>query len=207
MLSLALIVTSCLGFAGLWLSPQVRSESTVLRGVTLDRLAEIDKAVETAWRGRQPRDEMVWSMVRTPYFATEVPPTPRTTWMSYVAAYGTSVKDGLRDGQHVAAPWARITFDNGARTFSLTVIGDRLADSNQIQGMRPLGSAELALLEREPALRQWVLTHPQWPAWNPELRELQQFYRTWMANNGVLANLIAPRHAEFINKWVNVLVN
>ena len=87
------------------------------------------------------------------------------------------------------------------------MIGDRLVDSNQIQGMRPLGESELALFKREPQLRQWVLTRPQWPTWNAELRELQQFYRTWMANNGVLANLIAPRHAEFINKWVNVLVN
>ena len=95
---LALIVTCCLGFAGISLSPQARSESTVLRGVTLERQAEIEKAIETAWHARQPRDEMVWSMARTPYFASEAPPTPRTTWTGYLAAYGTSVKDGLREG-------------------------------------------------------------------------------------------------------------
>jgi len=201
---MVLIVSYGLGFAGL--SPQVRSESTVMSAVTIDRLAEIEKAIDAAWRARQPAGEMVWSLARTPYFASERWPTPSTTWTSYLAAYGTSVKDGLRDGQHVAEPWARITYDNGARTFALILIGDRLVDSRQIQGVRPLAAPDVALLKREPEFRQWVLTHPQWPVFNAELRGLQQFYATWMASNGVLAGLIAPRHEDFIKNWVSVIV-
>lgn len=186
---------------------QTAVEKTVLSGVPASRTPEIEQAIESAWRSRESKGELSWTLVRTPYFASESHPTPKTIWTSYLAAYGMDIKGGLHDGQHVAAPWAHITYDNGARTFSLTLVGDRLVDSRQIQGVRPLGEAEAALLNRAPAFRDWVLAHPQWPAFNTELRELQQFYRTWLATNGVLAGLIAPRHDAFISKWVNVLVN
>ena len=145
--------------------------------------------------------------MQTPYFASEARPTPKTIWTSYLAAYGTDIKSGLLDGQHVAEPWARITLRQRPPHLRPTLIGDRLIDSKRIQGLRPLGGAEATLLNRAPAFREWVLAHPQWPPFNSELRELQQFYRAWMATNGVLAGMIAPRHDPFINKWVNVLVN
>jgi hypothetical protein len=145
-------------------------------------------------------------MVRTPFFASESRPTSKTVWTSYLAAYGMDIKGGLRDGQHVAEPWAHLTFDNGARTFSVALIGDRLVDSKQIQGVRPLAAPDGQLLQREPEFREWILTHPQWPQWNAELRQLQQFYRTWTGNNGVLADMIRPGHAEFF-KWMSVSVN
>ena len=204
MLHAALIVCS-LAFAGLWLAPQPRSESTVLRGVTMERAGEIDKAIEAAWRTRQPDGDVVWTLVRTPLFATEVWPTPKTIWTSYLAAYGMSIKGGLSDGQRVAEPWGRIDFDNGTRTFSLTLIGDRLIDSGKVQGVRPLTGASADVLNRAAEFRTWVLTHPQWPVFNDELRRLQQFYVVWTAGNGVLTEMIAPRHADFL-KWVRVIV-
>ena len=207
MLRNAMIAAACLGLVSAVCAAQEGTVRVVLSGVTLDRVAEIDKAIDSAWRTRQSKTEWSWTLVRTPYFASESRPTPKTTWTSYLAAYGIDIKGGLRDGQHVSQPWARITYDNGARTLSLSTIGDRLVDSTQIQGVRPLGAEQLALLKREPEFRTWVLTHPQWPQWNAELRQLQQFYVTWTANNGVLTSMIAPRHDDFIKKWINVLVN
>jgi hypothetical protein len=179
----------------------------LLTGIAIDRFNEIDAALDAAWQKLNPAGDMTWTPARTPFFSSQQWPTPKTTWTSYVFAYGRKVSGLLADGRHVAQPWAAITYDAASNSLSLATLSTTLVDTGEIQGVRPLNDAEIALLKRAPEVQQWVLTHPEWPQWNDELRAIQQFYLTWLATNGVIGARITPAHDDFVNKWVYVSVN
>lgn len=176
----------------------------VLADVPLERIREVEATIDSTWRNLAWRDGMAWTLARTPLLADEDWASARGTWTSYLFAYGMRLGGGLSDGQHVSQPWARLTVGGNPRRLSLRVLGDTVVDSGQIQGVHPIDPATAQVLQREPELRQWVMTHADWPVDNNELRALQQFYRTWLANNGIIAAIVEPPHRAFFDKWVRV---
>lgn len=178
----------------------------LITGVSKNDMNALEPALDAAWAGIKPNGNVVWSPARTPYFASEAPPTTRTIWTSYAFAYGMPIDGKLADGQHVAKPWAKIVYDAGGRTFSVTTLSTRLEDSGQIQGVSPLNADTAALLNRANAFRDWILEHEKWPQWNAELQDLQQYYVSWSANNGVIVSLIERDHVDFM-RWVQTIVN
>lgn len=185
----------------------ISANRPLLSGLTVDRFAEIDAALEAAWDKLNPAGDLMWTPARTPFFASQHWPTPQTVWTSYAFAYGRNVNDALTDGQHVAQPWAVIIYDAASNMLQVTALSATLIDTGEIQGVRPLNEADIVVLKRGPEMQRWVLTHPKWPQWNDELSALQQYYVTWLAHNGVIGARITPAHEAFINKWVNVTVN
>ncbi len=178
-----------------------------MAGVVKANLNTLEPALDAAWVAIKPGGDIVWSPARTPFFASEVPPTSHTTWTSYAFAYGLHIDGKLADGQHVAKPWAKIVYNMGSHTLTAITLSATLEDSGKIQGVQPLSAESVAFLKRSDAFRDWVLSHDSWPQWNAELRELQQYYVTWSQHNGVVVALIEPNHAAFIQRWVNVTVN
>ena len=160
--------------------PQPTAAPRVLiADLSRDNLDTIETALEGAWQRIKPSDDVAWSPARTPFFANESPPTPKTLWTSYAFAYGASVSGTLSNSRRVARPWARVIYDTGSHTVSVVMLTNTLINSGQIQGVQPLSAESAALLQRGDAVRDWVLSHDSWPQWNAELRELQQFYVTW----------------------------
>ncbi len=215
-LCLALLASACTAPAATRLpnnatptraSSNASATRVLIAGVAKENVNTLEPALDAAWAGIKPGGDIVWSPARTPFFASEAPPTARTIWTSYAFAYGAPIDGKLADGQHVAKPWAKIVYDVNNHTFTANILSTELEDSGQIQGVRPLNAETAALLNRADAFRGWVLEHEKWPQWNAELQDLQQYYITWSANNGVIVSLIENDHVEFIQRWVNVTVN
>lgn len=209
LLCIALLVSACATTpttAPVASTPAAGATRVLIAGVAKENLTSLDPMLDAAWASIKPGGDIVWSPARTPFFASEAPPTSRTIWTSYAFAYGAAINGKLADGQHVAKPWAKIDYHVGSRTFTATLLSGALEDSKQIQGVHSLDADTIALLKRSNAFRDWILGHETWPQWNEELRDLQQYYVSWSANNGVIVSLIEKDHVEFM-RWTRVMVN
>lgn len=169
-------------------APLMMSEDTVLP------VTQVQPALDVTWRTLDSRDDMIWSAARTPFFPNEWPPTPSTVWTSLVYAYGNDPASGLADGQHVAAPWARVEMSAAAQTARIITLRDSLIDSGTIQGMRPLSQQEIEAIT--PAVE--TAGPPDLSAADAE--NLRRYYGFWLRNHGAVSKSLAI--PEGFLQWV-----
>ena len=137
-----------------------------------------------------------WQMLVSAPFPRDWPPEGGGRGMPVVRyAYAMRLRPGLADGAEVAAPWARSTeADDGATTLALLDAG---LHPLGIQGVRPLGNAELELVGRE-AEAAALLRVGETAATDPLVRAVTC---GWIGRNGVAAAAITPLHPAF-TRWL-----
>ncbi len=174
------------------------SASPVAAG-TEERRAALAKAAFDAVAprlrpGDNPTNTTMWDVALTPVVPAAWPPDG--TVVTYVYARGRSAR--LSDGEHVAAPFARIVSAPGA-VDRVSSLGKRLVERG-VQGVRPLGSEEIAVpgaAQLEGTVRQ--LSRAQVEAPPPD--DLRASYCLWKSTNGVIAaDVVAASPAFF--RWL-----
>jgi len=90
-------------------------------------------------------DMISWSKTESPLFPSNWPPTADTAWVSYTFAYGSNPAM-LMDGAYVTSPLARTEWKGNVST--TTKLSNEVKQAS-IQGVLPLDSQTLAILEKE----------------------------------------------------------
>ena len=138
-------------------------------------------------------DHAGWQMLVSPAFPVDWPKRPdRSAVVRY--AFAMRLKSGVADGAELAAPWAMITQDASAGT-----VVERLSRSLQpigVQGVRPLRSAELALIGREQEVTDRLLEGDR-----VDDGLIRDFTCGWIGRMGLIAAEITPRHSAFV-RWL-----
>ena len=110
-------------------------------------------------------------------------------------AFATRLKPGIADGAEMAAPWARVTLEaTGAQR--VVQLSRRLRPLG-IQGVRPLGLAEITLADRETEAGERLL------AGGTQARSnlVRDVTCGWISRQGVVAATITPLHPGFV-RWL-----
>ena len=141
-----------------------------------------------------------WTPVYSPLLPTEWPPTPTTAWVRYGYAHGFDRR--LADAVRVAQPWARVEIRDGG-AFPVIVPLRTEIEGTDIQGVQPVAdAAQREALERADEVLKYCLGLRSQPDPNArDTRDMRAFYRAWLAANGAIARVIAPRHADLVI-WV-----
>ena len=139
------------------------------------------------WEALPDRDG--WQMLVSPAFPATWPPPMGGQREVVRYAFALRVAAGVADGAEMAAPWAKLTIrrDGGAVVHRLS---DRLQPLG-IQGVRPLATAEIALVPREQEVADRLLSGR---GLGDEV--VQAFTCNWIARQGVVASryhAFAPR--------------
>ena len=134
-----------------------------------------------------------WQMLVSPAFPGAWPQPAGGAVVRY--AFAMRLTASLADGVEVAAPWARSTL-GAAGDIAVERLSARLQPLG-IQGVRPLGSAEVALAAREQDAASLLRTGG--PAATDGV--VRAFTCGWIARQGVVAATILPRHPGFAD-WL-----
>lgn len=127
---------------------------------------------------------VMWSYRVAPPLPSDWPMTATSTTVFWVYAAGLDLQ--LRDGERVAAPWARVDVKaDGTRT--LTVVSQALEVAGT-QGVKPISKAEADLVAGvfQPAALA-----------AGDLGKLKAPWAAWLRYNGVIAAKLKPRHPAF----------
>lgn len=149
--------------------------------------------IEPAWKQVKPAPTATkqgpgpsWDYRVTPPFPSEWPMTPKSTLVRWV--YASAMDPGIRDGQRVAGPWARIdvALDGVAKLTTLS----KTLEGNSIQGVKPLMAEQIEVLnkvdETSDALR------------SGDLKAVKPSWCLWLRYNGVIAAKLKPKHQAFL---------
>jgi hypothetical protein len=154
---------------------------------------EPEPALLPYWK--QVPDHAGWQMLLSPAFPQSWPPPPAGRGSVVRYAFATRLKPGVVDGAEMAAPWARVMLD--ARGIQRVERLTRHLRPLGLQGVRPLGTAEIALADREQDVAELLLTGGT-PATDNLVRELTC---GWISRQGVVAAAITPLHPGF-TRWL-----
>nr|MCZ7662870.1 hypothetical protein [Thermoleophilia bacterium] len=161
--------------------------------------------LEALWEKLQRserRPTLRWSYTLTPPFPGDWPPRPNTHLLFYAYAQGHDMTGGLHDGVHIAGPWARIEERAADRDRARIKILSRDLNHIGVQGVSPISREELLAVREEP-IRPLLASLMQ-PATDPPaatLGRVRSFYRTWIRENGVIAERLRPFHPA-VFEWV-----
>ena len=136
-----------------------------------------------------------WQMLVSPAFPRSWPPPPAGSGVVVRYAFAMRLKPGVADGAEMGAPWARVTVDaRGAQ--AVERLSRRLRPLG-LQGVRPLGTAEIALLGREQEAAERLL------AGSPQATDglVRDVTCGWIGRQGVVAAAITPLHPGFV-RWL-----
>jgi hypothetical protein len=146
-----------------------------------------DDLLAPAWKAlaRSPAPTVFWDHRVAPPLPADWPMTPTSTVVRWVYAAGRD--STLRDGERIAAPWARIDLGpDGAPKLSTVSKALEVVDT---QGVRPLSKVEAEglkqLVDAEAALRK------------NDLAAVRAGYCGWISMNGAIARRLEPKHAAF----------
>lgn len=146
-----------------------------------------DDVLKPAWKAMptSAKPGLFWDYRVAPPLPSEWPMTPKSTLVRWV--YGAGRDLDLRDGERIAAPWARIDVGvDGVPT--LTTLSKRL-DVIDTQGVRPVSKADAEAVRRvyeaDDALRK------------NDLAQVRAGYCLWRSWNGVIARQLEAKHAAF----------
>lgn len=134
-------------------------------------------------------------MLVSPPFPRDWPPPPNGQGTVVRYAFAMRLKPGVADGAEMAAPWARMM-----QSTSGTVGVERLSLRLQplgVQGVRPLRSAEMALIAREQEVAGRLL------AGGDQFDDglVRDFTCSWIGRLGMVAAAITPSHPAFV-RWL-----
>ncbi len=101
----------------------------------------------------------------------------------------------LRDGEQIAAPWARVVVDGGEPR--LEDLGDLRGLG--VHGVRPLAGEELQIMRSGPAAAEEVYTLARGSKAG-DAPTARRFYRQWLRDSGV-GDAIRPLHKKFA-AWI-----
>jgi hypothetical protein len=181
------------------------SARPALRGTPLPTLAPValsalEPPLNALWNALDKGDKkIIWQPAHSPFFPSEWPPTPTTTWVRYAFAYGLDPDIG--GGQRVAPPWAFVEVRAGGEMASIAQQRLRL-EAFDVQGTVSLSREALAALNKGEQVVVYSLSLSAVPAASSsEGADMRAFYRAWFAGNGAIAALIKPAHAGFV-AWV-----
>jgi hypothetical protein len=134
-------------------------------------------------------------MLVSPAFPIDWPQRPNRKSAVVRYAFAMRLNSGVADGAEMTAPWAMITRDASGGT-----VVERLSLDLRpvgVQGVRPLRSAELALIGREQDVADRLLAGGD-PV-NDGL--VHDFTCGWIGRMGLIAAEITPRHSAFMH-WL-----
>ena len=140
-------------------------------------------------------DQREWQMLVSPAFPHGWPPAPNSRGSVVRYAFATRLKPGVADGAEMAAPWARVTLEAGGAQ-RVERLSQRLRPLG-IQGVRPLGPAEITLAGRETEAAERLLAGGTM-ATDSLVRDVTC---GWISRQGVVAATITPLHPEFV-RWL-----
>ena len=140
-------------------------------------------------------DRAGWQMLVSPAFPQSWPPPPAGRGAVVRYAFATRLNPGVADGAEMAAPWARLIM-HAEGMQGVERLSPRL-QSLGLQGVRPLGAAELALVGREQEAAERLL------AGGPQATDglVRDVTCGWIGRQGVVAAAITPLHPGFV-RWL-----
>ena len=145
--------------------------------------------------------EPCWTYSICPGVPLDWPPNPDLFLIYYIYALGHAPRS-LADGTYIAAPWAGIEVDTKRKSdpkFKLLLSKIRKIG---IQGVRPLSKKETAVYNNKESVEACLGSLSSIPdETTTGVKELKEFYCTWIKLNGVIAEEISPRHKKFFN-WL-----
>ncbi len=142
--------------------------------------------------------QAMWTMMQSPLFPSEWPPTTLTTWVRYTFAYGRNPTK-LMDGVYVTQPLSRTIVQRDGTDGEATTLRTAFEEAG-IQGVKPLDAASSTALGKEPQVQAQLLQLQVTPD-EAVAAEVRGYYRVWVGLNGVFAKFIRPSHAAFF-EWI-----
>jgi len=171
---------------------------------------DIDALVNEEWErmpgtiisGAQPSEKpIVWMSRVTPPFPLSWPPNGDGKVVYYAYAY--RIDDSLKDGEYIAAPWAKVLVGPGQSSpgtlenlsFVLKEIGDQGVEPINPEEVQAAGSIEKV---GGPKL---IKTVGQSKIGADTATALKKSYCFWQENSGIIAREIQPLHKAFFD-WL-----
>lgn len=142
--------------------------------------------------------QAMWTMMQSPLFPSEWPPTASTTWVRYTFAYGNN-PTRLMDGAYVTQPLTRTIVQRDGTAGESTTLGSALEEAG-IQGVKPLDAASSAAQGKGTQVQAQLLSLQASPD-ETVTAEVRAYYRVWVGLNGAFAKFIRPDHATFF-QWI-----
>jgi hypothetical protein len=172
-------------------------ETELIKGLVDKEWAKIDLEDSTE------RENVIWSCLMSPPFPLDWPPVPGSRFRYYIYAVGNDISGNLRDGCHVAAPWALVDLSVEEELDpEITVVSNKLQDIG-IQGVEPLSQREQEVYERANDIQRYLCSLQALPKESSEeIRNLREYYCNWSRNNGMLETRIKPHHKRFF-EWLS----
>lgn len=164
----------------------------------------LEAVVSDAWRRVEPRTTgsdplRAWHVRLTPPFPVIWPPVKEPRFDYYAYAYRRD--PALADGEHVAAPWARIRVrwlrDEDPELVLLTEEPRAIG----VQGVRPLEEEEQRIQRRRDEVEGIVLGLNTLPH-EEHADKVRAFYCLWLRSHDKVAALVSPRHPSFV-RWLD----
>jgi hypothetical protein len=149
------------------------------------------------------RENVIWSCLSSPPFPLDWPPVPRSRFRYYIYTVGNDISGNLRDGCHVAAPWALVDLsDEEELDPEIIIVSNELEDIG-IQGVEPLSQREQKVCERAKDIQRYLCSLQALPEESSEeIRNLREYYSNWSRNNVALETKIKPHHKRFF-EWLS----
>lgn len=142
--------------------------------------------------------QAMWTMMQSPLFPSEWPPTASTTWVRYTFEYGRNPTK-LMDGVYVTRPLTRTIVQRDGTDGAATTLRTAFEEAG-IQGVKPLDAASSTALGKEPQVQAQLLKLQALPD-AATAAQVREYYRVWVGLNGVVTKFIRPSHAAFL-EWI-----
>jgi len=142
--------------------------------------------------------QAMWTMMQSPLFPSEWPPTASTTWVRYTFEYGRNPTK-LMDGAYVTQPLTRTIVQRDGSDGEATTLSTALEEAG-IQGVKPLDAASSAVLGKGAQVQAQLLALQALPD-EAVAAQVREYYRVWVGLNGTITKFIRPNHTAFF-EWI-----